>query len=504
MQSPESDTDSFRILGLFQNGNLDRLLEGLRTRAAALYPSSRLRSSSGWIKPNERTDSFTHSGGYQWNIAIPLLAVCPIVAPSDQDRMDIMQETSAVAAADEGRAAHDGLAGALAFLVPGLLSLAILVDGLDTKVLAYATPLVLKEFAMSKTAFGPVLAAAAVGMVVGTPIGGWTGDRFGRKRSIVVSLLLFGLTTMLLAFVRTPLEMGILRFVSGLGFGSLTPPVFALMTELVRSRGRAFATGLLTMGFPSGAMLGAAFMLGMLSITGWRESFAVAGLLTLLLGFVIWKVVPESPEFRKESVIRHPQTEDAMSSAGKEGIFGPTYLWTSLSCAFAYVFIQFVSYCVTNWGAVVFTDAGYPLALGITAGFVYNFLAIGTTFAVALLMRRATVRTTILLCGTFTVAAIAAFSLLMLDQTDTASVPHQILLVATFGLIGAGTGAMFQVFNFLSTIAYPAHLRSTGVGFIASGGRVGGIIALMGGASCLIWARMTPAFSSSRWAALPQ
>lgn len=405
-----------------------------------------------------------------------------------------MQVKSDGLVADEGLAEQDGLAGSLVILVPALLSLAILVDGLDTKVLAYATPLVLKEFAMSKTAFGPVLAAAAVGMVVGTPVGGWTGDRFGRKRSIVASLLLFGLATMLLALVRTPLEMGVLRFVSGLGFGSLTPPVFALMTELVRSRGRAFATGLLTMGFPSGAMLGAAFMLGMLSFTGWRESFAVAGLVTLLLSFLIWKMVPESPDFRRSTASNIVREHDIPGAEAKESIFGPDYLWTSLSCAFAYVFIQFVSYCVTNWGAVVFTDAGYPLALGITAGFVYNFLAIGTTFAVALLMQRATVRTTILLCGTFTVAAIAAFSLLMLDRTDTASVQHQILLIATFGLIGAGTGAMFQVFNFLSTIAYPTHLRSTGVGFIATGGRVGGIIALVGGGILLDLGKDDPSF----------
>src|SRR3954469_18266642 len=68
-----------------------------------------------------------------------------------------------------------------------------LFDGYDIAAIALAAPELVKSWGISRAALGPVLAASLAGILVGSIFFGWSGDRFGRKKALIGSLLVFGI-----------------------------------------------------------------------------------------------------------------------------------------------------------------------------------------------------------------------------------------------------------------------------------------------------------------------
>src|SRR5687767_13250435 len=73
-----------------------------------------------------------------------------------------------------------------------LLLVALLSDGFDLQVLSFAAPGLVKDWGIERASLAPVFSANLVGMMVGALLLGWVGDRFGRKRMIVVGTVLYG------------------------------------------------------------------------------------------------------------------------------------------------------------------------------------------------------------------------------------------------------------------------------------------------------------------------
>ncbi len=149
---------------------------------------------------------------------------------------------------------------------------------------------------------------------VGAFLFGHFGDRVGRKRSLVWTLITMGVGSMGIALTPTYSAIGILapvlivlfRMVQGLGvggeFGGATTWV---IEHAAKSRWRAFWTGWVSQGFAFGALAGS-FTFVILGGTlpravfldwGWRVPF-VAGTVALAIGLVIRYRLTESPVFR--------------------------------------------------------------------------------------------------------------------------------------------------------------------------------------------------------------
>lgn len=396
----------------------------------------------------------------------------------------------------------------------GILSSAVVLDGLDVKILAYAAPLILAEWHIDKASFGPVMAAAVIGMTIGTPIGGWAGDRLGRRAVILASLLLFGLATIGAGMAHDPFSMGLLRFISGLGFGAVTPNAYALAAEWLPVKTRMRTTALLTIGFPVGGMLGALLMLALLPLAGWRECFYVAGAFTLVNFLVASRWMPESVQFlqargrtqaaalawRRTMGSDLPSSSamaaDAHAPASAEdsagSIFSAMFIRTSLATAACYFSIQFISYAVASWGPVIFTSAGLPISDALLGSISFNVFAIVLTFAVIPVARRFGSRLTMLASCVLILGAIAIMAYCLLRGISGGSLAGRGALILSFGLVGGLCGVVFQLLNAIATNAYPSRLRATGVGFAATGGRAGAIVAILAGGVLLTWGGDNP------------
>ena len=110
--------------------------------------------------------------------------------------------------------------GPLQIAVVAFVGTVMIFDGLDIQLSALVAPVIMAEWALSKTDFASVLAAALIGMTVGTPIGGWLGDRLGRRWTLIASVAFFGAATMACSAADSLRMLVALRFIGGLGFGA--------------------------------------------------------------------------------------------------------------------------------------------------------------------------------------------------------------------------------------------------------------------------------------------
>ena len=98
-----------------------------------------------------------------------------------------------------------------------------LFDGYDIAAIALAAPELVRAWGVSRAELGPVFSASLIGILFGSMIFGWIGDRYGRKTALVQSLLLFGILTWLAAYATNLQQMFWLRLVAGLGIGGVIP-----------------------------------------------------------------------------------------------------------------------------------------------------------------------------------------------------------------------------------------------------------------------------------------
>jgi putative MFS transporter len=155
-----------------------------------------------------------------------------------------------------------------------------------------------------------------VGMTIGALVTGFLGDRFGRRFTYQINLLIFGLASLAAAFAQDMNQLIACRFVQGLGLGAEIVVGYSTLSEFVppKSRGRwlSFMAFLVVAGFPVTALLGYLII----PAWGWRPMFVIAGVGSLIVWY-LRKNLPESPRWL-ESQGRTAEAEALMQSIEKE------------------------------------------------------------------------------------------------------------------------------------------------------------------------------------------
>ena len=155
-----------------------------------------------------------------------------------------------------------------------------------------------------------------VGMTLGSLITGFVGDRFGRRFTYQINLLIFGLASLAAAFAHDMNQLIVCRFVQGLGLGAEIVVGYSTVTEFVppRTRGRwlAFMAFIVVAGFPATSLLG----YFIIPTWGWRPMFVIAGIGSLIVWY-LRKNLPESPRWL-EAQGRTTEAEALMQAIEKE------------------------------------------------------------------------------------------------------------------------------------------------------------------------------------------
>jgi AAHS family 4-hydroxybenzoate transporter-like MFS transporter len=147
--------------------------------------------------------------------------------------------------------------GRLQWQVAAMMTFVMFLEGIGFQIAAYAGPMLMTQWHLSKPKLAPLLASAMIGMAVGTLIGSWAADRYGRKPTLVVCIIVYGVMTMVCGSSGSPAAFTVWRFLTGLGFGAAFPVTMTVMGEWMPRRAAGKAIGIMTIGIPAGVILGA-------------------------------------------------------------------------------------------------------------------------------------------------------------------------------------------------------------------------------------------------------
>ncbi|HWI38611.1 MAG TPA: MFS transporter [Burkholderiales bacterium] len=393
-------------------------------------------------------------------------------------------------------------------------ALIALFDGYDIAAISLAAPHLVREWHVDRAALGPVLSASLVGILFGSMLFGWIGDRYGRKKALLGSLFLFGIFTWLGAHATNLTQMTWLRLIAGFGIGGVIPNMIAINIESAPRRLRGtlglIATGLVPIG---GAVPG--FVSAMLVPQhGWPILFYIGGIAPVVIGVLAIFWMPESIKYmtlhesQRANLVKlirqlspgYAVPEGARFVVEDEKQFpssNPRYLFRDglalitplLWLLFALNLMGF--FFLLSWTPTLLTAAKLPPQ---TAALSIALLQLGGTVGSLALVRWLDRYQFAAITVLFLIAVPVVGALGFIGAGSTKTVLLAACFVAGFCVLGIQSGI-----NVAGALVYPTSLRANGSGWELGVGRIGAIIGPLVGA---LFVTM-PVQQLYMWSALP-
>lgn len=185
----------------------------------------------------------------------------------------------------------------LAVCVVGLCFLMMMSDGYDFVALSTAVPAILRNWHVQARDMGVVFSVTFLGLLVGSLVYGWMGDRLGRKFTIVFGTFNFGLPVLLTIWATNINELAALRFIGGIGMGGIVPIAYALVSDYAPRRMRSTVTVITNAGYGLGGVVTGLIAASAIPRFGWQSLFAVGAGFSLMMAIVLGLWLPESPQY---------------------------------------------------------------------------------------------------------------------------------------------------------------------------------------------------------------
>ncbi|WP_081818934.1 MFS transporter [Arthrobacter sp. UNC362MFTsu5.1] len=202
---------------------------------------------------------------------------------------------------------------------------------------------------------------------LGGALFGHFGDRIGRKKMLVLSMMMVGFATLAIGFLPTaatigiaaPIILTVIRLVQGIAVGGEWGGAALMALEHAPKNKRGFATSFATAGGPAGSILATLALSGAAALTGpnflvwgWRIPFLLSAVL-VVVGLVIRVKVSESPLFVKLEEASAKRRLPLMEVFTRH----PKAVAVALLVALGFAVTQGLT---TVWGVSVATEAGAP------------------------------------------------------------------------------------------------------------------------------------------------
>lgn len=398
---------------------------------------------------------------------------------------------------DVGQTLDEGPWTAMQRVVVLLAAISIVLDGFDGQMIGFAIPAILKEWNVTREAFSGVVAAGLIGMAVGSAVAGLLGDRLGRRRAIIGSVVVFGLGTMAIGFAQDVTTLAVLRFLTGLGIGGCLPSATTLAAEYTPARLRTMAVTATIVCVPLGGMLAGLFAGEILPVYGWRALFLIGGLPPLAMAAILAFTLPESPRW----LARHPKRWGELARllgrmgrpapegaafidaaeqkverrGGVAALFQEGRASTTVALWFAFFLCLLTVYTAFSWLPTLLTTHGYSAAVGGRGLTAYNMGGVFGALILAAAIGRFGSRWPLIACA----AGAAGTALWLRGSIDT--LPEQ-SLITLLGFHGFFVNAAQSTLYAVCAYVYTTNVRATGTAAALAVGRFGAILSAFAGA----------------------
>jgi MFS transporter, putative metabolite transport protein len=345
------------------------------------------------------------------------------------------------------------------------------------------------ELAISPVWEGLIAAGALFGILIGSPLGGWAGDKFGRKPLFLLDMGLFVIASFMQFFVgsmqffiTSPLQLLMVRLLMGIAIGAEYSVGWPLLSEFSPSRIRGRLMGLTLIAWYAGFMF--AFVVGYLldryTHLGWRNILGTSTYIAIAL-FLGRIGMPESPRWlwsksrieqarwvarrymNSASDMADIEHEVVHSGGGFGMLFSRRYWRVTL-------FVSMFFFCVVTpyFAIATFADSvlqKFGLGGGLAGGVGLSAVALAGSVATVLMIDKAGRRV-------LTVPPQWIITVILAILGIWANAPGAVVLglFLAFSFFNAGCGTLTCIYP---GEVFPTEIRGIGTGFAAAFSRIG-------------------------------
>jgi len=369
--------------------------------------------------------------------------------------------------------------------------------------ISFALPALVDAWGLSAPVAGALGSASLVGMFAGNVLCGRAADRVGRKRTLLVTVTTFSVFTAATALATGVYTAAALRFCTGVGLGGTLVVGASYLSELLPAENRGRYVTFLEVAFSVGSLavvavawvvfayLGASGRV--LGVADWRVFFAT-GVVPLVLVFVVYAYLPRSPYFLAQAgageaaadelaAIASFNDDDAGAlperlsvadspSVGFRRLFHVDLRGTTVLLASLWFGVNLAYYGIFTWLPTTVAAAGYAAHLYRRLLVVACFQLAGqltAAYLIELVGRKRTLGALLVLGG----AATLVFAVAIPGgpgATASGGAPT-LFAVGLYAMAFALFGAWAVLYAYTAEV-FPTRVRSTGLGFTGSVGKV--------------------------------
>ena len=371
------------------------------------------------------------------------------------------------------------------YLILTITSLIYLLTAMNVMLIGSVVKPIAGEWGLDVVTIGYLISVGFLGMFFGALIFGRLSDIIGRRKTIVIVLLIESIFTALHGLAYDLISMEILRFLAGVGLGAALPQPGIYISEYVPTKYRGRFLGLIETSWVYGALLALLFPYVMIPTYGWRYTFLI-GLIPLVLIPLVLLYLPESIRFlikkgRYED-IKTILVENGLVASGDDvefesykfkkygvlDLFSKKYIKRTILLAILWAALVYTYYGVFIWLPTIFSkEFNLTIVKSLQWVLIITLFQIPGYYSATFLLDK--IGRKKVLAIYLVIAGIA--SILLAIKIEIIWVAIWSIAISFFNL-----GAWAGLYTYTPEL-YPTDIRGVGSGFAASIGRIAGILA---------------------------
>lgn len=333
-----------------------------------------------------------------------------------------------------------------------VIGTAWLFDAADVAILSFIMPLLKAEWTLTNSQVGLVSSITTVGMMFGAVIFGYLADRFGKKNIIMITLLIFSISNLALAFTNSLGTFLLVRFITGVGLGGELPVATTIIADSFSGHRRSKMLILVDSFWAIGWILASLLAFLFMPHFGWRPTVIVTSVMALY-SLVIRRHLPEQTNVKNEKLNWRITFHQIWSKEFRRATFCLSILW---------FVIMFTYYGMFLWLPSVLIARGFSVVHSFGYTLLMSFAQLPGYFLAAYLM------------GKLARKKVLAIYLIGAFLFGTAQ--SEVMVVLSSCILSFFTLGAWGIMIALTPTQYPMAIRGVGIGFTQSIGRIGATI----------------------------
>lgn len=375
-----------------------------------------------------------------------------------------------------------------------LVTLCSMLEGFTYMLVPYTMAFIAQDWELSSLATGSLSSWASLGCIFGGFLGGLMADKIGRRKSLLITVLVYTFFTAAVFFAPNFAVFIVFRFITGLAIGSSAALTTATSAENATTKRRTLVVGIVCGATPFGYVAASLVAMFVVPADGWRAVFLFA-LVGLLVFFLLLPTLKETPfwalqkgrekeacaymnALKKSAGVTGPEItadmlevppvvkEQRKKSSYRELFSSSKLAIITIGAALIYFSAMCTLYGVNTWYPTLMLDNGLEIQEAYGFSLAMNAMGVVGNIAAGFLLQAIGRR------KGEVVGFAASFVFIIFMAICTG--PGAMITAAM--LVGLAINYLPSSVNAVTPELFPTSARASGVAFVMSTGRIAGFL----------------------------